>query len=231
MLIVEQQVQETLYELTQRYGDFRTQQEYGISAFWYWYYQIRNFINNMSSSRVRNGISMQIRIPHWGKLTYSKYMIGTELFVVIHSFNYSQRNFWLWLNHKSLRRPSYSVSDTCFGFSTVLFDNTQKYGIIRQDGSRLVNPVFDEIINFHHAIDDYNLIHAIGFIGDRVYSIRMNGDVVLAHMSKDDYLNLKHRYDETLNRRLNRIITETLNRVISESILKENLNKKKPTLL
>lgn len=226
MIVIETNVISVLNSLINTYGNFRTRQEYGISAFWYWFYQIKNFINNMTSPRVRNGYNMQIQIPHWGKLTYSKFMIGTEPIIFVHMFTYSKRNLWLWLNHKSLRRPSYSVCDTCFGFSTVLFDNTQKYGIIRQDGNRLVKPVFDEIINFHHAIDDYNLIHAIGFIGDRVYSIRMDGDVVLLHMSKDDYLNLKHRYNEDLKRKLNRIITETLNRVIRESILAENRKRK-----
>ena len=62
-----------------------------------------------------------------------------------------------------------------------------------------------------HSMEDYNKIHAIGFIGDRVYSILPNGKINLLHMSKNDYLSIKHRYDESRkNKRLKTIINEAV---------------------
>jgi len=200
MTIVDQQVQNILFSLTQQYGDFRTKQEYGISAFWYWYYQVKQYIYNLHTHNIRYGIRNVHRIPQWGTLIYSKYKIGREILVVAHEFDYSQRNLWNWLNHKSNRRPSYSVCDTCFGFSSVLYDNSQKYGILKPDGKPLVKPIFDDIINFHHSSNDYNTLHAIGFINDRVYEITTDGNVILLHMSKDDYLNAIHKFFEAKQR-------------------------------
>ena len=152
-------------------------------------------------------------------VTYSKIVVGGEVLIYADDFEYSKRNLFAWLKHKSTRIPSYSVSDTCFGFSSVLYDNTQKSGIIKPDGTKHVEPIFDDIINFHHSTDDYNVIHAIGFIGDRIYSISMNGDITLLHISKEDYLNQKHRYDEIIRRRLNTIITETINSYLKRNLL------------
>ena len=148
-----------------------------------------------------------------------KNVIGSNVLIYADDFKYSKRNLYAWLKHKSTKNPSYSVCDTCFGFSSVLYDNTQKYGILKPDGKQLVKPIFDDIINFHHSAEDYNTIHAIGFIGDRVYSITKDGNVTLLHISKDDYLKQKHHYDEMFKRRLNTILTEVINSYLRKNLL------------
>lgn len=219
MVIIGLKIQSKLQTLIEQYVDYRTKEEYGISAFWYWYYQVTNYLNGMDKIRLAVGSNKRYRMPRWGVVTYSKIVVGGEVLIYADDFEYSKRKLFAWLKHKSTRRPSYSVSDTCFGFSSVLYDNTQKSGIIKPDGTKLVEPIFDDIINFHHSTDDYNVIHAIGFIGDRVFSISMNGDITLLHISKEDYLNQKHRYDEIIRRRLNIIITETINSYLRRNLL------------
>ena len=158
-------------------------------------------------------------MPRWGLVTYSKIVFAKEVFVYADDFDYSKRNLYTWLHHIARNYPPYSVSDTSYGFSSVLYDSTQKSGIIKPDGSKLVEPIFDDIINFHHSTDDYNTIHAIGFIGDRVYSISMNGDVTLLHMSKQDYLNKKHLYDEMRKRKIAHIISEVISQYLKQNLI------------
>jgi hypothetical protein len=219
MVIIGQKIQEKLQTLINQYVDYRTEGEYGISAFWYWYYQVMNYLNNMDKIRIKRGFLKRYRMPRWGLVTYSKIVFAKEVFVYTDDFDYSKRNLYTWLQHKSNRRPSYSISDTCYGFSSVLYDRTQKCGILKPDGTRLVKPIFDDIINFHHSTDDYSIIHAIGFIGNRVYSISMDGDVTLLHISKNDYINQKHLYDEMRKRKLTHIITEVINQYLKQNLI------------
>ena len=219
MVIIGLKIQSKLQTLVEQYVDYRTEQEYGISAFWYWYYQITNYLNDMDKIRLRIGNNRRYRIPRWGVVTYSKIVIGGNVLIYANNFEYSKRNLYAWLRHKSTRNPSYSVCDTCFGFSSVLYDNTQKYGILKPDGKQLVKPIFDDIINFHHSTDDYNFIHAIGFIGDRVFSISMDGNVTVLHISKEEYLKQKHRYDEVFRKKLNTIITEVISSYLRDNLL------------
>lgn len=238
MVIISKKIQSTLYDLIQQYADFRTKGEYGISAFWYWYFQVRNYLKGMDDIRLKNGFNQKYRMPRWGTVVYTRIFDGKEVVVYADNFVYSKRNLLLWLNHKPFRknRP-YSVCDTCFGYSSVLYDNSQKYSIIGPNGERLVKPVFDDIINFHHSINDYNKIHAIGFMGDRVYSIEMNGNVTLLHISKNDYLKQKHQYDESKQKERKKLLAEsyiksiiykTIRRVLRESLSEQRrLNKRR----
>lgn len=232
MVIIGNEIQSKLLTLINQYGDYRTKHEYGISAFWYWYYQVMNYLNNMDNLSISVGFNRKYRMPRWGTVIYTKIVINGDVIIFANDFLYSKRNLYIWLKHQTNRNPSYSVCDTCFGYSSVLYDNSQKYGILNPDGKRLVKPVFDDIINFHHSTEDYSIIHAIGFIGDRVYSISTNGDVTLLHMSKDDYLKMKHRYDEMIRRKIRIMLNESkkhrLNRVIGRTVrrvLREHLTR------
>lgn len=234
MVIISSNIQSQIQTLIEQYVDYRTNGEYGINAFWYWYYQVMNYLRNMDSIRLRVGFNLKYRMPKWGTVGYTKIVVGKDVIVYADTFIYSKRNLYNWLNHKSNRNPSYSVCDNCFGFKTILYDNSQKYAILKPDGKRLVKPVFDDIINFHHSSNDYNTLHAIGFINDRVYEISTDGNVVLLHMSKEDYLNAEHKFFEarqrqkiieykqynTMNNTRNRVrLTESqLHNVIKESV-------------
>lgn len=218
MVIISENIQKQLQTLVEQYVDFRTKEEYGISAFWFWYYQVNNYLRSMDSIKLKAGFDKIYRIPKWGTVKYTKFVIGNDVIVYADVFSYNKQNLYDWLNHKSNTKPSYSICDTCFGFSSVLYDNSQKYGILKPDRKPLVKPIFDDIINFHHSTDDYNTIHAIGFIGDRVYSIDMEGNTTLLHKNKVEYLEDNHWDEGTMK-------TEKLNFKDVYNLLCEGLRK------
>ena len=52
MVIIGLKIQSKLQTLIEQYVDYRTKEEYGISAFWYWYYQVTNYLNGMDKIRL-----------------------------------------------------------------------------------------------------------------------------------------------------------------------------------
>ena len=219
MIIISKKAQEILQWYKDTFVDYKTPQEYGRSAFWLWYNQVSNEIRNLDYRTIPYGYSQIAPMEYWGDIVYSKISIVGTTVIVVEDFSFDIDKFTDWLHHIARNYPPYSVSDTSYGFSSVLYDSTQKSGIIKLDGSKLVEPIFDDIINFHHSTDDYNTIHAIGFIGDRVYSISMNGDVTLLHMSKQDYLNKKHLYDEIRKRKIAHIISEVISQYLKQNLI------------
>ena len=72
MVIIGNEIQSKLLTLINQYGDYRTKHEYGISAFWYWYYQVMNYLNNMDNLRISVGFNRKYRMPRWGTVIYTK---------------------------------------------------------------------------------------------------------------------------------------------------------------
>ena len=111
------------------------------------------------------------------------------------------------------------VGNAGFGYKIIQSSLNNRYTILTPTRTKLTKFTFDEIIGFHHSSDEYNKIYAIGFIGNRVYSIEMDGNITLLPYSKEEYLTMKHKYYESkqriviTQRQLQRIITETLKRV------------------
>lgn len=165
MVIISSVIQTKLQTLIEQYVDYRTKGEYGISAFWYWFYQVKSYLNSMDSLRIKRGFNQKYRMPQWRTLIYTKIVIGRDVIIFADDFLYSKRNLYAWLKHKTRNRVAFSVCDNCFGFKSVLYDNSQKYGIIKPDVRKLVKPIFDDIINFHHSVEDYNVLHALSVIG------------------------------------------------------------------
>lgn len=125
MVIISSNIQSQIQTLIEQYVNYRTKGEYGINAFWYWYYQVMSYLRNMDSIRLRVGFNLKYRMPKWGTVGYTKIVVGKDVIVYADTFIYN------WLNHKSNRNPSYSVCDNCFGFKTILYDNSQKYAILK----------------------------------------------------------------------------------------------------
>lgn len=94
------------------------------------------------------------------------------------------------------------TGDAGFGYKIIKSTFNGLYSILTPQQTQLTKFTFDNIIGFHHSSEDYNEILAIGFIGNRVYSITEDGNVVLLRMSKKGYLETKHRYDENRRHRL-----------------------------
>ena len=114
---------------------------------------------------------------------------------------------------KSTKR--YEIIDAGYGYKIIQSTKSNKCSILTPQKTMLTKLVFDDIIGFHHSSDNYNEKHAIGFIGDRVYSIKMNGEVKLLHLSKEDYLSMEHKFYESYN-----ISVTKLCNLITESIMK-----------
>lgn len=200
MIIISKEAQDQLQQLKERFGTFKTPKESGRSAFWYWFDQIHNEMQNLERKNLLNGQLLDTRMKWWGNIIYSKSTVNGETTITVEGFEFDFDKFINWLLHKEKHALPFSICDVCFGVACVLYDKSQKYGLVDSLLQPLVKQKFDDIINFHHSTEDYNKIHAIGFLGDRVYSISQKGDITLLHISKQDYLNKKHRYDESNKR-------------------------------
>lgn len=114
-------------------------------------------------------------MPYWGSIIYSRHTTSNGIFIIVKGFQFNKRNFIKWINHKSLRKPYYyAVGDCGYGYKIIQCDDSPKKGIQAPNNKIIVKTIFDDIIGFHHSTDNYNVVHAIGFIDDRVYSIDMN---------------------------------------------------------
>lgn len=219
MVFINDYAQNEIDQLIEQYVDYRQKGEYGISSFWYWYYQVKNYIKSLDQYDRPIGDNLVFKMPQWGKIFFSRDITNEGIGVVVTDFDFNQSNFRKWITHKSLEKfPYLEVGDAGYGYKIVQHDDTNKQTLLTPQGKLLTKPIFDNIIGFHHSKDNYNIIHAIGFIGDRVYSISNNGNVTLLYISKEDYLNQKHRYDET-SIRLGKIINEVIQKYKREHLL------------
>ena len=145
-----------------------------------------------------------ISLGRIGELYYQIFEAKDANVVVIERFYFS------WLPFEKSVTPSkrgfQKLNDAGYGYYIAQNLASQKMAILNRDNKPITKFVFDSIIGFHHSVENYNVIHAIGFIGDRVYSISMQGIPTLLHLSKNDYLSMKHLYDEALRRKLNTIV-------------------------
>jgi hypothetical protein len=91
--------------------------------------------------------------------------------------------------------PYMEVGDAGYGYKIVQHDDTKKEAILTPQGKLLTDAVYDDIIGFYHHFGYDKNPTAIGFIGDRVYDIEMNGKPTLLKMSKKELLNMKQTYE------------------------------------
>ncbi len=174
-----------------------------------WNYELLQYVrpSTFYNANARGSISMG-RI---GELFYQIYEVGGINIVVVEKFYFKWLPFTTLMAVASSKNRLCKIDDAGYSYSIIQDSITKKMAIRKPNSQYLTKFVFDEIIGFHHSTEDYNKIHAIGFIGDRVYSIPLDGELKLLHMSKNDYLSMKHRYDEMLRKRIN-IIIENLRR-------------------
>lgn len=103
---------EQLTDLIERYNGFRTQGEYGVSAFWNWYYQVRNYVNSIEATCEQNSQYAIYQMPYWGKIIYSCTIVEGEWMVYIHEFKFRKKNFKAWLLHKEIVKESVKISES-----------------------------------------------------------------------------------------------------------------------
>jgi hypothetical protein len=196
MVILNANAQPILDGYVDKYVYYRQKDEYGISSFWYWYYQVKNYINALDQYNKPLGDNLVFKMPQWGKIYISREIIDNEIFVVVTDFKFNQRNFKKWITHKSMQKfPYMEVGDAGYGYKIVQHDDTKKEAILTPQGKLLTDAVYDDIIGFYHHFGYDKNPTAIGFIGDRVYDIEMNGKPTLLKMSKKEFLNMKQTYE------------------------------------
>lgn len=129
------------------------------------------------------------------------------------------------LPYSTQKSKKKKYTDAGYGYKIVQSFPDETYAILTPQKKYLTNFAFDDIIGFHHSIDDYNKVYAVGFIKDRVYAIYPNSDIEVLPYSKEEYLKIKHRYDESIKfynmiireSKIDNIIKETLHKYIYEN--------------
>lgn len=220
MIGLNKNAQYILDELIEQYVDYRCKDEYGISAFWYWFYQVKAYINTLDNKRKPVGDNLVYRMKYWGSIIYDKVIINNEIFVVVTNFKFNKTNFKKWINHESLSKVPYLyIGDGGYGYKIVQHEDTPKQTIMSPQNKLLLKPIFDDIIGFSHHFGYERNPTAIGFIGDRVYEIEMDGNIKLLKMSRNEFLEMKIQSES--KRKTKPIISES----IIMNVVAETLNK------
>ena len=145
-------------------------------------------------------------------------LFNAEIFEIIEFYFFK-------LPYSTQKTKKKTYIDAGYGYKIVQSFPYEKCAILSPKNKYLTNFAFDDIIGFHHSIDDYNKVYAVGFIKDRVFAIYPNSDIEVLPYSKDEYLKNKHRYDESVKlykmiireSKINNIIKETLHKYIYEN--------------
>lgn len=137
-----------------------------------------------------------------GTLEYNYLTVtGAEVFEII-EFRFSELPY-------ATSAPQYTITgDAGYGYKIIQSTFNGLYSILTPQSRQLTKFSFNRMIGFHHSYENYNIIHAIGFIGNRVYEILQDGTIKVLHISKQDYLDKKHRYDESMRRLHALLLTE-----------------------
>lgn len=223
MISINDNAQSILDNLIEQNADYRLKNEFGISSFWYWYYQVKNNILALQSYNTPIGDNLIFKMDYWGDIIYSRIIHQKQVYIIVTGFKFNGINFKKWLKHQPLNSKNYSiVGDAGYRYKIIQSTSNNKYAILTPQRKYLTKFVFDEIIGFHHSSNDFNTIYAIGFQENRVFAIYQDGKIEVLPYSKEEYLNKKHKYYESLKPRkmmineshIRQIIRETLRRYL-----------------
>lgn len=102
MIVITNTAQHTLNHVISRYIGFRTPQEYGISAFQYWYYQVMNEVNSLDIEHNTYGVAQIYQMQYWGKIKYIQIKTKTDVYTRILEFYFSIPNLIQWITRHEL---------------------------------------------------------------------------------------------------------------------------------
>ena len=182
-----------------------------------WNREFHHYVNTKTISQYNLSNRGWYKIGDLGVLEYKCTANQEGLIFNILTFHFSK------LPYSQKKQQCYRViGDAGYGYKIVQSTTDNKCAILTPQRKRLTKFAFDDIIGFHHSSNDFNIVHAIGFQGDRVFAIYTNGDIKVLHCSRSEYLNKKHRYDESHKPRkiaineshIRTIIRETLRRLL-----------------
>lgn len=103
-----------MQSLVNDYGDYKTQQEYGRSAFWIWVDAIKSSTLEIDSLRThtpyKGHYSHQLGI--WGYAIYDIVRINGNIIFYVYDYSFNQQNFYKWLHHETIDSPIISNAYT-----------------------------------------------------------------------------------------------------------------------
>lgn len=175
-----------------------------------WNREFHHYVNARAISKVKLFQHGIYKIGDIGTLIYNHYTLNDADIFEILSFRFSKRPY-------STKKYKI-VGDGGYRYKIIQSTFNYKYTLLTPKNRFLTKFAFDGIIGFHHSSNDYNVLYAIGFIGDRVYAIYPDRNIQLLQCSKEEYLKMKHKYYESLMRRRIILSESRLNRIIRESI-------------
>lgn len=109
MLYISDDAEKILQTYRDDYVDYKTPQEYGRSAFWNWYYQVRNNIYSLDRENLNDGYNQIFSMNYWGDIIYSKKTFSNGYFlVVVEDFKFDDDNLANWLNHAPLNEKPFT---------------------------------------------------------------------------------------------------------------------------
>lgn len=184
-----------------------------------WNYEFHHYVSDGTISKSHLNCHGWYRIGTIGTLEYKYFKLDDSETFEILEFRFTKLPY-------TTRKPWYKVvGEAGYGYKVVQSTFNNKCTLLTPQKRYLTKFVFDNIIGFHHSSDDYNLVYAVGFIGDRVYAIYQNDAIEVLPYSKEEYLKKTHKYYESKRYRKNTIaLDESRLRRIVHEVLQEVLS-------
>lgn len=198
MIEISTRAERILLRLRNNYVDYKTQQEYGRSAFWYWYDQISQNIQRLSTANLKEGIYQSYTMQYWGDIIYSYTTTSDGNGIcIIEDFHFNSSNFFNWLNHQPLSNSGFNNTPSNNGVSskgwTVLKHCSNGFDIVFKENEYLhtcYNYMYKGNIVFTNRNDkpcEFNKVSdftkhngvwtARASIGNNMYSLRADGTI------------------------------------------------------
>ena len=70
MVSISEDAQSVLDSYVDKYVDYRQKDEYGISSFWYWVYQVKNYMYLLDQYNTPIGDNLVFKMPQWGNIYF-----------------------------------------------------------------------------------------------------------------------------------------------------------------
>ena len=168
-----------------RYGHF-------TKKFINWNYEFNRYVNKTSIEQLHLSQKGLYQIGSIGILEYNYFTSNdSEIFEII-EFRFTR------LPYDSSASQEYTIiGDAGYHYKLARPNKNGLSTILKPNGTLLTKYFFDDIIGFHHASHDFNVLYSIGFKGDRVYKIYTDGNIELERHSKQQYLSMKHNFYES----------------------------------
>lgn len=199
------------------YTGFRCKDEYGISAFQFWFYRIKNYLNELDQINHRLNPSKdvyQFKMQYWGIIEYKivKYDKGKILYVT--NIEIDTVNFYNWIYYheypsksnlpKPLRYFTPKHQLKIFNLHIVKIYGKNKYNFLTSNNTLLLKTWIDQFmpIDLKKHCQPYGKYKIIGYckIGGFKYALSIDGKLYDLHQVwlNENYTNMILMYEEAL---------------------------------